>query len=92
MSLLGEPGLFISKVPAELINDGKFEVYKSSKEANEKKIVRDAFEPGDMYFNYGDVFVQDKEYFIYFKDRIGDTFRYSFEKKKHINNQQQKTH
>ena len=59
-----------------LLRDGKFDVYRSSKEANEKKLVRDAFKDGDLYFNYGDVFVCDKDYFLYFSDRIGDTFRF----------------
>ena len=71
----GEPGLFICKVPDVLIKEGKFDVYRSSKEANENKLVRNAFKEGDMYFNYGDVFVCDKDYFLYFQDRIGDTFR-----------------
>lgn len=30
---------------------------------------------GDAYFNTGDILVQDKNYFVYFSDRIGDTFR-----------------
>jgi len=49
--------------------------YKGGKEVNEKKIVRNAFEKGDSYFNYGDLMYQDKDYFVYFKDRVGDTFR-----------------
>ncbi|GFO37969.1 very long-chain acyl-coa synthetase [Plakobranchus ocellatus] len=76
---IGEPGLFLSRVPQHLIKDGSFKVYKSSDEANEKKLIRNAFVPGDLYFNFGDVFVMDKEYFIYFQDRIGDTFRWKGE-------------
>ena len=73
--LTGEPGLFLARVPAAMMKDGTMKVYRSSDEANEKKLVRNAFEPGDLYFNFGDVFVLDKDYFLYFQDRIGDTFR-----------------
>ena len=71
---LGEPGLLISAIPP-LYQDLKF--YKGTREINEKKIVRNCFAPGDMYFNFGDMLEMDKDYFVYFKDRIGDTFRYS---------------
>lgn len=50
-------------------------MYRSSAEANEAKLVRDAFVPGDLYMNSGDVLVLDEDYFMYFQDRIGDTFR-----------------
>ncbi|KAK3731937.1 hypothetical protein RRG08_044996 [Elysia crispata] len=73
---VGEPGLLLSKLPEHLI--GKH-LYKASDEANEKKLVRDAFIPGDVYINYGDALVQDKEYFLYFYDRLGDTFRWKGE-------------
>ena len=58
------------------MKDGNLTVYKASREANEKKLVRNAFKDGDMYFNYGDVFYLDSDYFVYFHDRIGDTFRW----------------
>ncbi|RUS86755.1 hypothetical protein EGW08_005478 [Elysia chlorotica] len=76
---VGEPGLFLSTVPQAMMKDGNLKVYRSSDEANEKKLVRNAFAPGDLYFNYGDVFVLDKDYFLYFQDRIGDTFRWKGE-------------
>ncbi|CAG5126974.1 unnamed protein product [Candidula unifasciata] len=53
---VGEPGLFLSKVPDYVISNGTFAMYRSSPEAIEQKLVRDAFTPGDLYFNYGDVF------------------------------------
>ncbi|CAG5120147.1 unnamed protein product, partial [Candidula unifasciata] len=76
---VGEPGLFIGKVPDNLVQNGQFKMYLSSPEANEAKLVRDAFEPGDIYMNFGDVMVLDKDYFLYFQDRIGDTFRWKGE-------------
>ncbi|CAL1544471.1 unnamed protein product [Lymnaea stagnalis] len=77
---IGEPGLIIAKVPDPLITNGSLTVYRSStREANEKKLVRDAFKKGDLWFNYGDVLILDKNYFLYFNDRIGDTFRWKGE-------------
>ncbi len=40
------------------------------------QILRDVCKKGDTYFNTGDLLVTDSEYFLYFSDRIGDTFRY----------------
>lgn len=68
---LGEPGLMIC-----VINDlMEFDGYKGSREMSEQKIIKDVFKKGDKYFNSGDIFTIDDEYFGYFKDRIGDTFR-----------------
>ena len=49
--------------------------YKGPKDLDEKKIVRDVLEEGDAWFNFGDVAYLDKDYYIYFRDRTGDTFR-----------------
>ncbi|GFS13269.1 very long-chain acyl-CoA synthetase [Elysia marginata] len=73
---IGEPGLMITKVPDHLLN---VKIYKTGSDATEKKYVRDAFAPGDCYFNCGDAFVTDKDYFLYFYDRLGDTFRWKGE-------------
>lgn len=73
---VGEPGLLLSIVPEHLLNA---KLYKASPEATEKKFVRDVFVAGDVYMNYGDSFVQDKDYFVYFHDRLGDTFRWKGE-------------
>ncbi|KAK7115985.1 long-chain fatty acid transport protein 2-like [Littorina saxatilis] len=75
----GETGLFLSKVPDIALAKGDLVVYKASKDSNEKKLVRNAFKEGDLYFNYGDVLYLDKDYFVYFHDRIGDTFRWKGE-------------
>ncbi|BFY97261.1 hypothetical protein BsWGS_00301 [Bradybaena similaris] len=76
---VGEPGLFIGKVPDHLVRNGEFQMYQSSTDANESKLVRDAFHTGDIYMNFGDVLMLDKDYFLYFQDRIGDTFRWKGE-------------
>jgi len=49
------------------------------KKATEKKILRDAFEPGDMWFRTGDLMRRDADSYVYFVDRIGDTFRWKGE-------------
>ena len=55
-----------------------FEGY-NNKEATEKKILRDVFEPGDKWFRTGDLLKKDKQGYFYFIDRIGDTFRWKGE-------------
>ncbi|TTP59343.1 Very long-chain acyl-CoA synthetase [Bagarius yarrelli] len=37
------------------------------------------FEKGDVYFNTGDLMKVDTQGFVYFQDRIGDTFRWKGE-------------
>ncbi|XP_076444340.1 long-chain fatty acid transport protein 6-like isoform X3 [Babylonia areolata] len=71
----GEAGLYLNRVPDHMLSNGTLAVYRASREANESKLVRNAFTAGDVYFSYGDILYLDEEYFIYFYDRIGDTFR-----------------
>ena len=59
-------------------NRGRFEGY-TSKEATERKFLRDAFEPGDAFFRTGDLLRRDARGYFYFVDRIGDTFRWKGE-------------
>jgi fatty-acyl-CoA synthase len=55
-----------------------FEGYDNPAES-EKKVLRDAIEPGDCWFRTGDLMKQDDEGYFYFIDRIGDTFRWKGE-------------
>jgi len=55
-----------------------FEGYGDRK-ADEKKILRNVFEEGDMFFRTGDLMRMDKNGYVYFIDRIGDTFRWKGE-------------
>ena len=72
--LVGEPGLMISKIK----RDFEFDGYKGNRELSDKKIVKNVFKDGDRYFNTGDLITTDKDYFLYFSDRIGDTFRLAY--------------
>uniref|UniRef100_A0A7S2D0U8 AMP-dependent synthetase/ligase domain-containing protein n=1 Tax=Florenciella parvula TaxID=236787 RepID=A0A7S2D0U8_9STRA len=56
----------------------RFDGY-SNKSATEKKVVRDVFVKGDAYFRSGDLLRRDAEGYVYFVDRIGDTFRWKGE-------------
>jgi fatty-acyl-CoA synthase len=49
------------------------------KAASEKKVLRDAFAPGDAWFRTGDLLRKDAEGYFFFVDRIGDTFRWKGE-------------
>ncbi|XP_066567461.1 long-chain fatty acid transport protein 6 [Amia ocellicauda] len=71
----GETGLLVA--PVSGINP--FLGYAGNKELSEKKLLRDVFKKGDVYFNTGDLMLQDQEDFVYFRDRIGDTFRWKGE-------------
>jgi len=76
----GEPGLLL----AEINENQVFEGYTSS-DATQKKIVRNAFSPGDAWFNSGDLirevhvgFTVGRKHYQ-FVDRVGDTFRWRSE-------------
>lgn len=71
-----EPGEVIGKIGDDTRT--RFEGY-SDKAASEKKILRDVFEKGDMWFRTGDLLSKDEHGYIFFHDRIGDTFRWKGE-------------
>ena len=71
-----EPGELLGKVG--LAGSMEYDGY-TDRAATERKIVRDAFEPGDAWFRSGDLLRRDAEGWYYFVDRIGDTFRWKGE-------------
>ncbi|XP_037012422.2 long-chain fatty acid transport protein 2 [Artibeus jamaicensis] len=71
----GEVGLLICRISQFT----PFSGYAGAKSQTEKKKLRDVFKKGDMYFNTGDLLIIDNENFIYFHDRVGDTFRWKGE-------------
>jgi citronellyl-CoA synthetase len=76
----GEPGLLLGKITGQTV----FEGY-TSKEATEKKILRNAFKRDDAWFNTGDLMKTVDVGFALglphyqFVDRVGDTFRWKSE-------------
>jgi fatty-acyl-CoA synthase len=56
----------------------RFEGYNDP-EATKKKILSNVFEADDLWFRTGDLMKKDAEGYIYFVDRIGDTFRWKGE-------------
>ncbi|XP_058150163.1 long-chain fatty acid transport protein 2-like isoform X2 [Dasypus novemcinctus] len=71
----GEVGLLVCKITRLT----PFSGYAGAKTQTEKKKLRDVFKKGDVYFNTGDLLMIDHENFIYFHDRVGDTFRWKGE-------------
>ncbi len=71
-----ETGELIGKIDADAPSD--FTGYQDKK-ATESKILRNVFEKGDAWFRSGDLMSRDREGYIYFKDRIGDTYRWKGE-------------
>uniref|UniRef100_A0A914WR34 Very long-chain fatty acid transport protein n=1 Tax=Plectus sambesii TaxID=2011161 RepID=A0A914WR34_9BILA len=45
----------------------------------DKKVLKDVFKKGDEVFTSGDVLMWDRQGYLYFKDRRGDTFRWKGE-------------
>jgi fatty-acyl-CoA synthase len=56
----------------------RFDGYLNAAET-ERKILRDVFEDADAWYRTGDLMRMDERGFIYFVDRIGDTFRWKGE-------------
>ncbi|XP_077988615.1 long-chain fatty acid transport protein 2-like [Glandiceps talaboti] len=72
---VGQPGLLLCPIN----ETARFDGYLSKKELTEKRIVRNAFKDGDSFFNSGDLMMFDRNYYLYFVDRVGDTFRWKGE-------------
>lgn len=70
----GQPGLLISPVTRLAPFDGY-----TDPEASEKKLVRNAFKDGDVWFNTGDVMNPQGMGHASFADRLGDTYRWKGE-------------
>ncbi|XP_041853590.1 very long-chain acyl-CoA synthetase-like [Melanotaenia boesemani] len=72
---IGETGLLVGKIT----HRSPFVGYAGNKQQTEKKRLRNVFKKGDLYFNTGDLLRFDHEKFVYFQDRVGDTFRWKGE-------------
>jgi len=72
----GEIGEVLGRIGDD--NRTRFEGYTDKRET-EGKVLHDVFEKGDMWFRTGDLMRKDKDGYVYFVDRLGDTFRWKGE-------------
>ena len=73
------PGEAIGLVAADASSlSTRFEGYTSAAES-ERKVLRDVFTTGDVWFRTGDLMARDEQGFYSFVDRVGDTFRWKGE-------------
>jgi fatty-acyl-CoA synthase len=74
-----ETGEALGRISGNADNaETRFDGYVNATET-ERKILRDVFEDGDAWYRTGDLMRMDERGFIYFVDRIGDTFRWKGE-------------
>lgn len=73
---LGETGEAIGLIANDIRHD--FSGY-ADKKASEQKILSDVFKRGDRWFRTGDLMRQDRDGYLYFMDRLGDTYRWKGE-------------
>ncbi|XP_070762783.1 long-chain fatty acid transport protein 2 isoform X1 [Enoplosus armatus] len=71
----GETGLLVGRITQR----SPFVGYAGNKQQTEKKRLSDVLKKGDLYFNTGDLLRFDENNFVYFQDRVGDTFRWKGE-------------
>ena len=74
---INEPGELIAAI------DNSDPIYRydgyNNQKATNKKMMRDVFKKGDLFFKSGDILRMDEEGYLYFCDRTGDTFRWKGE-------------
>ena len=73
---VGEQGELLGRITKG--SPMSFDGYADPKD-NERKLLRDCFEKGDLYLRTGDLLKRDHASYYYFVDRIGDTFRWKGE-------------
>jgi solute carrier family 27 (fatty acid transporter), member 1/4 len=54
----------------------QFTGYANNQNESNSKIIEDVFKKGQRAFNSGDLMVRDEAGYVYFKDRLGDTYRW----------------
>ncbi|MGY4602892.1 fatty-acyl-CoA synthase [Bradyrhizobium sp. USDA 4474] len=74
----GETGEAVGHIGSADRGGAPFEGYTDQAETA-KKILRDVFAEGDAWFRTGDLMMRDQQGYLYFVDRVGDTFRWKGE-------------
>ena len=72
---LGEPGEAVGRVKDRAL----LTEYLGNVEATESKLLSDVFVKGDIYHRMGDLLLHQKDGWVSFHDRLGDTFRWKGE-------------
>lgn len=75
---VGEVGEAVGKI-ADGDPRARFDGYANDQAASEKKLLRNVLEQGDLYFRTGDLLKMDENAYVYFVDRVGDTYRWKSE-------------
>lgn len=74
-----EPGEALARVMSETsLTGSRYEGYTDA-QASEEKLLRNVFQPGDIWVRTGDLMRRDEKGFFYYVDRVGDTFRWKGE-------------
>ncbi|MCB9730452.1 MAG: long-chain-acyl-CoA synthetase [Deltaproteobacteria bacterium] len=73
----GEAGLLVSRIDSEHPL-ARFEGYVDP-DTTARRVMRDLFEPGDAWFDTGDLMRRDADGDFWFVDRLGETFRWKGE-------------
>ena len=71
-----EPGEAVGPINGEPRQ--RFDGYNDEAQSK-KKLLRDVFVKGDLWFRTGDLMRMDADGYVYFVDRVGDTFRWKGE-------------
>jgi acyl-CoA synthetase (AMP-forming)/AMP-acid ligase II len=71
---VNEPGVLLGRIRRHAEFDGY-----QDKQASESKVIRNAFQVGDAWFNTGDLLRMDALHHLHFVDRLGDTYRWKGE-------------
>lgn len=72
-----EPGVLLARI-SDVHPLAQFDGYTDA-DATAGRVIDDAFEPGDAWFNTGDMLRRDEDGDFWFVDRLGDTYRWKGE-------------
>lgn len=74
---VNEPGEAVARI--KTLEEEYYPAYFRDQKATEKKFVRDVFKKGDLFQRSGDLLVRDKDGWVSFVERIGESFRWKGE-------------